>query len=57
MTGKEVFRKFFQRRERLIGNPEDSELAEEMSAFFYNLFSKEIIEYSDLDVEKCIQIM
>lgn len=57
MTGKEVFRKFFKRRERLIGNPEDSELAEEMSEFFNNLFSKEIIEYSDLDVEKCIQIM
>lgn len=53
MSIQEIFRRFYARRERLVGNSIDNELAEDMSRFLAELFTKEKIEYSDLKLSKC----
>lgn len=50
---KEIFKRFYKRRERMLRNKADENLANEMAEFLNNLFEKETIEYDDLDREKC----
>lgn len=50
---KEIFKKFYSRRERILGNEEDSNLVDEMAEFLANLFEKKTIEYKDLEWKKC----
>lgn len=50
---KEVLKKFFLRRERLIGNEYDEAFAEEVAEFLLGIMNKEVITYDDLDFKKC----
>ena len=49
----EVIKKFFLRRERLIGNPYDEFFAEDAAQFLLDLLNKSIVTYNDLDFKKC----
>ena len=50
---KETIKRFFLRRERLIGNPYDEKFAENAAEFLLGLLNKEIVTYDDLDYKKC----
>jgi len=50
---KETIKRFFLRRERLIGNPYDEKFAESAAEFLLGLLNKEIVTYDDLDYKKC----
>ena len=50
---KETVKRFFLRRERLIGNPYDEKFAESAAEFLLGLLNKEIVTYGDLDYKKC----
>ncbi|MDE7312365.1 MAG: hypothetical protein K2N87_12220 [Eubacterium sp.] len=55
---KEVLKKLYKRRERLRGNAENDQLAEEMSDFLNKIFQMEYedLNYKVLDREKCKNI-
>lgn len=50
---KEVLKKFFARRERLIGNAYDEVFAENAARFLLGLLNKDVLTYDDLDYKKC----
>ena len=50
---KEVLKKFFLRRERLIGNEYDEAFAEEAAEFLLEIINKEVVTYDDLDFKQC----
>jgi len=50
---KTVLKKFFVRRERLIGNADDDAFAEKAAEFLLGLLTKEVVTYDDLDYKKC----
>ncbi len=50
---KEVVKRFFVRRERLIGNAYDDEVAENAAKFLLGLLNKKVVTYDDLDYKKC----
>lgn len=50
---KEVIKKFFIRRERLIGNDYDENLAEKAADFLLEIMKKAAVTYDDLDYKKC----
>lgn len=50
---KEILRRFYSRRERIIGNEVDENFADKMSLFLSDIFKKDSIEYKDLDIKMC----
>lgn len=50
---KGVLKKFFMRRERLIGNASDEKFAEDAANFIHGLLEKDVVAYDDLDYKKC----
>lgn len=46
-------KRFFVRRERLIGNAYDDEVAENAAKFLLGLLNKKVVTYDDLDYKKC----
>lgn len=50
---KEVIKKFFLRREKLIGNTYDEKFADGVAEFLLGLLNKNVVIYDDLDYKKC----
>lgn len=50
---KEIIKRFFLRRERLIGNVYDEKFAEGAAEFLQELLNKKNVTYDDLDYKKC----
>lgn len=52
LSEKEIWKRFYIRREQLTGNPADDQRAEKASEFLNSLSEKDKIERADLDSEK-----